>query len=280
MNRCNLLMLLMLCSLLTGCITRQVITPVVDKRGIEVELRGQKNGNEPVDKGYAHPAAISPQRISYILTTIEVRGSTGKKDDDKALQGIVTATTLQDISKGLSEALAQADSSQEVVIKSVRTARRLGVFSRKFYSGFTAYVEDDYLYIHVSYIEKEIDTGKGEKLPMPLPGKANGKFRVVANKGMHAVGPYALAIRWRDPHFSKQTRSLDTEGVRTRTILLDSPIPKEELGATLPTTLSDKLSPATLRALADLEEERRNGLVTEAAYRFRRDQLLRGAGGN
>ena len=277
MGRWQLVALFVISSLLTGCVTRQVMTPVYTKKGTTVELRGEMKGSEPVDKGYAHPTAISAQRLTYLLAAIEVRGSTGKKDKDQALQGLVTSSNVKLIANGLSKALAEANSSQEVVVKSMRTVRRLGVFSRKYYTAFTAYVEGDYLYIHISQLEKEIDAGKDTKLPEPRPGEANGKFRVVADKSMHAVGPFALAVRWRDPRFSAQTRSLDTEGVRTRTILMESPIPKEELGGALSTELSDKLSPATLRALADLEEERRNGLVTESAYRFRRDQLLRGA---
>jgi hypothetical protein len=38
----------------------------------------------------------------------------------------------------------------------------------------------------------------------------------------------------------------------------------------------DNLSPEQLRALADLEEARQNGQVTESEYSGRRDQILRG----
>lgn len=272
------LALLVLCAVFSGCATRQVITPVYTKKGTEVELRGQMQGSQPVDRGYAHPASISPQRLMSILATVELRGDTGKKEDRQALRGIVTSDTIKLIATGMSEAFAEADSSQQVVVKSVRKTRRFGVFTRQFYTAFTAYLEGDYFYIHISHLEREVDTVKKDKLPQPWPGEASDEFRVVPGKSMHAVGPYALAVRWRDPRFAKLAPSLDTQGVRTRTILLDSPVPKDEAGAALPSELSDQLSPETLRALADLEEERRLGLVTEDAYRFRRDELLRGSG--
>ena len=105
---------------------------------------------------------------------------------------------------------------------------------------------------------------------------AKGKIRAVPSSTMHAVGPYALAVRWRDPYFSQNRRPLNTKGVRTRTILMETEVPEGELGAQLPTQLSDNLTPETLRALADLEEERRAGKLNETQYRMRRDDLLSG----
>jgi len=83
-------------------------------------------------------------------------------------------------------------------------------------------------------------------------------------------------VRWRDPYFSQNRRPITTKGVRTRTILMESEVPTDELGASLPAKLSDNLSPETLRALADLEEERRAGKLNETQYRMRRDDILTG----
>ena len=58
-----------------------------------------------------------------------------------------------------------------------------------------------------------------------------------------------------------------------RTILMDSPIPPEEADDE-PQLPSSRLSPEPLRALADLEEERRAGKLTEAEYEHRREALL------
>ena len=41
-----------------GCATRDVSTVIFDKRGIEVELRGQVAGGEPVDRGFKHPSNL------------------------------------------------------------------------------------------------------------------------------------------------------------------------------------------------------------------------------
>jgi hypothetical protein len=65
---------------------------------------------------------------------------------------------------------------------------------------------------------------------------------------------------------------------RRREILEQSAIPKDEqdeassggTGVTL-----DSLSPAQLRALADLEEDRNQGRITEIDYQRARRQLLR-----
>lgn len=276
MRRYQFIALILLSFLLTGCATRKVMETVYIKKGVEVELRGWEKSGEPVDQGYQHPASVSPQRLASVLASIEVRGDTGKKEKDQALQGIVTSGTINYIAAGMSEAFREAGPSQEVVVKAIRKNRRLMVFSRQYYTGFTAYMKDNYLYIHISHVDREVDTVKDDTVPEPRPGEASGKFRVVTGKSMHAVGPHALAVRWRDPRFANVAQSLDSKTVRTRTILMESPVPQEEIGAALPTQLSDRLSPETLRQLADLEEERRKGLLTEDAYMFRRDQLLRG----
>ena len=271
-----------------GCATRDVSTVIIDKRGIEVELRGQVAGGEPVDRGFKHPSTLSVKRLVNILTAIEYKVPTpddteinlmklfneDSDSDTKFLSSIVTAETVLPIAKGMALALRRADSSQYVVVKAVRKKRRLGLFHRKFYTGFSAWVEGQYLYIHVSHLDFEIDNDPKTKIPDPTIGKAQSELRSVPNEQMHAVGPYGLAIRWRDPIFMKSRRALEGPDVRTRTILMESEIPEGEVGAVLPSQLSDRLTPDTLRALADLEDERRSGKLSEADYRMRRDALL------
>lgn len=275
-----------------GCATREVVTPIYDSRGIQVELRGQVKNGEPVDRGLKQPATISVRRMTNILTAIEYKvdkeddsffainvpfmGDSDDEDPSQYLNSIVTAETIVPIAKAVSKALAQADSSQVVVVKAVRKQRRLGIFHRKFYTGFTVYVEGNYLYLHLSHLNREIENDPNAKVPDPVIGETSSEFRAVPNSTMHAVGPYGLAIRWRDPFFAKTARSLEGKDVRTRTILMESETPEDELGASLPIRLSDQLSPATLRALADLEEERRDGKINETQYRMRRDDLMTG----
>ena len=199
-------------------------------------------------------------------------------DDDPSqyLNSIVTAETIVPIAKAVSKALSEADSSQVVVVKAVRKKRRLGIFHRKFYTGFTVYVEGNYLYLHLSHLNREIENDPNAKIPDPVIGEVSSEFRSVPSSTMHAVGPYGLAIRWGDPVFAKTSRALEGKEIRTRTILMESETPQDELGASLPVRLSDQLSPATLRALADLEEERRAGKINETEYRMRRDDLMLG----
>ena len=273
-----------------GCATREVVTPIYESRDIQVELRGEVKNGEPVDRGLKQPATISVRRMTNILTAIEYKvdkeddsflnvpfiGDSDEEDPSQYLNSIVTAETIGPIAKAVSKALAQADSSQVVVVKAVRKKRRLGIFHRKFYTGFTVYVEGNYLYLHLSHLNREIENDPNAKIPDPVIGEASSEFRSVPSSTMHAVGPYGLAVRWRDPFFAKTARALDGKGVRTRTILMESKTPEDELGASLPVRLSDQLSPATLRALADLEEERRAGRISETQYRMRRDDLMTG----
>jgi hypothetical protein len=63
-----------------------------------------------------------------------------------------------------------------------------------------------------------------------------------------------------------------------RTVLMESEAPAEEAEEEepLPSVTSGNLAPAQLRALADLEEMRRDGKVSENDYQTRRARILRG----
>jgi len=87
---------------------------------------------------------------------------------------------------------------------------------------------------------------------------------------MTLVGPQEVAVDWRDPAFREPRRiSVTPTGVHRRTILMESPeTPAGEAER------SGELSPAALRALADLEEARRAGRVSESEYQARRQEIL------
>ena len=91
---------------------------------------------------------------------------------------------------------------------------------------------------------------------------------------MAAAGNQGLAIRWRDNLFSAPVRVATEAGGerRERTILMDTPIPQEELDPSNP--LNDGIEPEVLRALADLEEARRAGTISASEYQERRENLL------
>jgi len=81
-------------------------------------------------------------------------------------------------------------------------------------------------------------------------------------------------VRWRDPMFRKagHIRVGPTGEVMRRTILMESPpeAAEEDLPpARLPS------DPEALRELADLEDLRRSGEISEAEYHRRRSAILR-----
>ena len=93
---------------------------------------------------------------------------------------------------------------------------------------------------------------------------------------MMLVDQQAVAVEWRDPIFQKPTRTRLTPGgkVVRRTILMESLEDETDYGPR--PQLSDELSPEQLRALADLEEQRRSGNISEGQYNARRNRILRG----
>jgi hypothetical protein len=102
----------------------------------------------------------------------------------------------------------------------------------------------------------------------------------VPSDGISVENLQLVSANWRDPLFKDASVvSIRAGGkVVRRTVLMDSgeesTIPANpEQGAPVP---PQGLSPAALRALADLEEERRRGEVTEADYQSKRRQILAG----
>ena len=92
---------------------------------------------------------------------------------------------------------------------------------------------------------------------------------------MALVSDQAVAIDWRDPVFAQPTRTrvLPSGEVVRREVLMESPA--EVAGHGDPgMKLPENLSPEQLRSLADIEEERRAGRITETEYRARRRAIL------
>jgi hypothetical protein len=256
-----------------GCITRPVREDAFREGTIEVFLRSDKRWMSVVEKGYEHPVTIAPVRMAHILSRIDMREGVGKSNE--RLPAIPTEM-LFSIAEGVSTAFGKADSNQEVVVMAIRRFKRLHVFERKYLTSFLAYVRDERLYIHMSRSEWEIPQRRQDKPPEPQIGDHPMKFRLYAGTAMTLVNPQAVAVEWRDPVFSRPTRTkvLPTGDVVRKTILMESPV--EEWAKEEPEdgSLPDNLSPDQLRALADLEEERQQGRITEADYRARRRKIL------
>jgi hypothetical protein len=101
---------------------------------------------------------------------------------------------------------------------------------------------------------------------------------VVSGEHLFYAGPQALEIEWQSSVFRTAYHLPGTSGgeKRRREVLFQAPIPKDELREADDGSLSlDELTPEQLRTLADLEEDRRQGRITEAAYQRSKRQLLR-----
>jgi hypothetical protein len=257
----------------SGCITRTVRHTVLDDGRNHVLLRSEKRGGEPVDRGFQHPLRIAPVRLAHILSRIDLEDDSGKKRERRPA---VPTETLYAVADALSKGLAAADPSQEVVVQSVRRGKHLAVFDRFYLTSLLVWVKDDTLYLQVGRSEWEIPVRRRDQLPEPHPGEHPQKFRLLIDQGMSLVDAQSVAVDWRDPIFARPTRTRITPSgkVQRRTILMESE-PEEEAPAPRP-ALAPDLTPEQLRALADLEEARRQGQLSEAEYAVRRNRILAG----
>ena len=265
--------------LAAGCITQPVREGVFMEGTINVFLRSEKRWFQVLDKGYEHPVTISPVRMAYILSRMDLRtGSKASKKDEQRVPAIPTEM-LFPIAEGVSQALAQADENQEVVVMAIRRSKHLHVFERKYLTSFVAYARDDRLYIHMARSEfdmSDLPQHRQEKVPEPRIGEHPMKFRLYSGTAMTLVDAQSVAVEWRDPIFSRATRTkVSPSGEVTRkTILMESPPEEWKYGEPAANALPENLSPEQLRALADLEERRQRGHLTEAEYREQRRVIL------
>lgn len=265
--------------LATGCLTRHVREEVFDQDRMQVFLRTDKRLFSTVQKGYDHPATISAVRIAHILSRIDLRWSA--KEGNQRAPAIPTEL-LYPMADGVSQALAKAAENQEVVVMGIRKQRRFAILDDQYLTSLILYVRADKLYVHLShsdYLLKE-SYRPGEKLPQPRLSDDPGRFRLYGGEAMTLIASNAMAVHWRDPIFKVATRTkiLPTGEVKRKTILLESPaedVPEgEDEGLAEPVSLPSGLTPAQLRELADLEEARLEGRVTESEYRIRQREIL------
>jgi len=257
-----------------GCITRTVRETVLEHGGITVILRGEKRGTTPVEQGYTHPFTIAGVRLAHILSRIDLEDDSGKKRERRPA---VPTESLYPIADALSKGLAQANSTQQVLIQSVNRTKRLAVFDRYSLTSLLAWAKDDVLYLQVGRSDWEIPARRRDDLPEPTQGEHPQSFRLLVNQGMSLVDPQSVAVEWRSPIFAKETRTRITPSgrVQRRSILMESE-QEEEPPSPAPALPTD-LTPEQLRALADLEEARRAGKISEAQYTSERTRILSGA---
>ncbi len=253
----------------SGCITRTVRQTVLDDGPNKVILRGEKRGSTPVDRGFDHPLTIASTRMAHILSRIDVEDDSGKK---KARRPAIPTQLLYPLADALAKGLALADPSQEVMVQSVERTKRFGVFDRYYLTSLLVWAQDDLLHVQVARSEWEIPPRKREQLPEPHPGEQAQTFRLLVDDGMSLSSAQVAVVDWRSPIFARPSRTRVTPSgkVLRTTILMESP---EEAPAPLLDSVSE-LSPEQLRALADLEEARRDGKLSEAQYSVERNRIL------
>lgn len=269
-------------SMTSGCASRPVRHTILKRNTISVDLVRDVRGFTTEEKGYEHPAIVSVPRLIFILSAVEVEIHQG--GGGVVRQPAFHKTTVVKTAKALSEALAQAGPDEAVGINVIRKDARLGVFNRKFLTNFLAHMDNGQLYLSIRRVDWPVaKTMKNSELPRPSRDRKAMNFRVVTGKPMYFAGPQDLEIDWQNEAFKQVFRLPgSTKGEkRRRDVLESSPIPKAEFqanasesggGERLPL---DRLSPTQLRALADLEEDRVEGRITETAYQRERRQLLR-----
>lgn len=253
-----------------ACGPRYLRRPVESEPGVTVFLRSEKKDGAVVDRGYEHPATIAPVRLTHVLSQIDVRRDA---DEGGKREPAIPTDLLYPAGSAISRALAQAGPGEQVVAQAVRRERRL-VFTTDHVTTLLLYVKDERLVVHVRHLDSELPKDeRRDQLPEPWIERRADEFRVVPGEAMVLVGPQEVAVDWRDPAFRQPRRiSVTPTGVHRRTILMESPdsaTPEEAQPER-----SGELSPEQLRELADLEEARRAGRVSESEYQARRREIL------
>jgi hypothetical protein len=257
----------------SGCFTKVYRTPVYDQNGLEVFLRYESKGGKPVDRGFSQPVTIAPVRLTNLLSRIEVR-----RGDSPTRDPAIDTDLLYPLGEAISRALRKADSSQEVVVMAKQRKRNLMVFTQDHLTSLIIWNKDDKLYIKLGHLDAVMSKDPKDVVKEPQVDKITGKARAVPSEGIAAEGTQLVTANWRESVFKDSgALSIRPGGqVVRRTVLMDSgeevATPTEPTsGAAIP---PEGVSPDGLRALADLEESRRRGELTEADYQAKRRAIL------
>lgn len=262
--------------LAVGCAGKQVRTPVYNQSGVEVFLRQQIKGGEPVDHGFSHPVTIAPVRITNILARIQVREEDG--EDKTGREPALPTGLLYAIGQGIAEALGKADSTQEIVVMAVERRKSLRVFTNDFLTSLIVWMEDDRLFVHLGELGSVMSRDPRDKPREPQLTTIDKTKRVLGGDGFTPAGPRLVAADWRAAVFSDigAIRIRPGGEIVRRTILLEETPEEDAANRPGPAPPPEGLSPDALRALADLEEARRSGALSETDYQTQRRDILTG----
>ena len=261
---------------LAGCMTTK--KTVLEKGGITVQLVSKRGDNVELN----HPAIIAPVRLSHILARIDIRLSV--KEGQQRVPAI-HVESLDAISEGLALGLREARPNQRVILYAIRREKRFGIFDTNYLTSFIAYVHKENLFLHLSRSEWEIPPRKKDRLPEPKIGKFPTKFRILPGKAMRMVDEQSLAIAWSEKIFEIPTRTRITPSGKMvrKTILMESeewgsdPAAESDADEAEPEevlTVPAGTSAKALRELADLEERRQRGEISEYDYEKQRKKIL------
>lgn len=246
-----------------------------EHRNLSVLLRAEVRDGETVPRNFSHPATISSVRIAHVLSRLDVR--MGGEENDKSRQAAFPTALLYTVGEQVALAFEEADPSQEIVVTAVRSEKRLGLFTTKYLTSFVTWMQGEDLYIHLSRVEWPVPKGDEDELPEPWVHRRSQDFKALAAEGVVLVGEQTLAVDWRNPIFRKPTHLRIGAGGKLlrRQILLEAPA-EEEVVEEVPIVPAD-LSSDVLRSLADLQDQRQRGEISETQFQQARRDLLRQA---
>ena len=257
--------------LVLGC-THPVRRNIYQDDGIHVFLRSEKRFTSTLEKHYSHPMTIAPVRMAHILSRIDIRHGI-----EKDRRPAIPTEILYPVAEGVAKALAEAGPDEAVIAQSLRKSKNFYLFDRQHLTNFLVYARGEQLYIHLSRSDWPVPPRRRDVLPEPEIGHHPMDFKIFPGTAMALVDRQSVVIEWRDPIFREPTRTRITAAgeVIRKEILAESPPEEWVENEVAPAEGLQDLSPETLRDLADLEERRRNGELTESEYRRERGKLLR-----
>jgi hypothetical protein len=258
----------------TACAGRYVREPVYQDPEISVVLRSEKKWQTVKAQGFSHPATVSALRIAHVLARVDVR--MGSEEGMERTPAFATAA-LYKVGEEIARAFSKATPDQMVIVKSTRREKRYGIFHEKYLTSFAAWMKGDDLVIHFSRVEWPMPKEDEETIPEVYVDRVGQVFKVLPTEGIVPQGDQELAADWRNPIFREATHvKVGKDGrLLRRQVLMEGDAPAAEEKEPEPTVLPADLPADTLRALAELQEKRTRGEISETTYHRERRDLLR-----
>lgn len=243
-----------------------------ENEAVTVQLRRTLDGDTPVPRGYQQPVVISDVRLAHILAQLQFH-------DKKGTKALIRSQNVYDLAEGLRAALAQAGPDDETVATVYMRDKNLAVFTADKITAFRLVAEDDSLVFAFFVVEGRLDsqttTQEGRYVvPTELPD-TRLVVDLIAGEAQTLAGSRGLRVDWRDDSFRRAV-SFSPDGIRRRTILMESEPEAEAPAPRATSEVSQELRDAQLSALDQLDEDRQAGLITESEYKRRRRLILEG----